>query len=230
MTIAIHNAKAEHAHQFHETGIRTQRSKRTLKRLWWSCIIRDRILSLVFSRPLQALGEIFDTNRPLLNVGDMEKEFFQSDVYEPHVKDALCHITISLCRLAVAMTNVLCLTNSPPGQQICGPSRKTSASMKWQVDEAERSLATWKISTPFKSDLGGKPRYHPSLIYFQGLLKMYYTYVMSFSKVKTLFSHQAEDQLAYPYTATPTTDLMSLSSLGVLHLPINDGRNTDTRR
>lgn len=114
LSIAIQNAKNAEA-PYHATlpwmG-RSPEAKRNnvLKRLWWCCIIRDRILPLGLRRGIQITRAHFDfeEHRPL-GLMDLEDEIHRSLVYNPDAKRELIRILSHILDLCVILTDVLLL-------------------------------------------------------------------------------------------------------------------------
>lgn len=125
LSIAIQNAKNAEA-PFHATlptvtpmsscgsssSKRTAEAKRQnmLKRLWWCCVIRDRILPLGLRRGIQITRAHFDFDSyPPLTTMDMEDEVNRSLVYPPDVKRELVQVLVNVLHLCVFLTDVLSL-------------------------------------------------------------------------------------------------------------------------
>lgn len=115
--IAIRFAKEAGAHRYHIlTGI-TAEKRNALKRLWWCCIIRDRILPLGVRRPLQITGEEFNFEEAVpLYDDDFEDEIERSGVYDIPSKRSLTQLFLLLCQLAVALTDVIMVVYPASGQ------------------------------------------------------------------------------------------------------------------
>ena len=60
LSIAIQSAKADGAHRYAEDETLTRYETQMKKRLWWCCVLRDRILPLGVLRPLQITHGHFD--------------------------------------------------------------------------------------------------------------------------------------------------------------------------
>lgn len=57
-------------------------------------------------RPIQILEQEFDLSQQGLIPSDLKEEIYNSEVYTPTTKMALCGVLAVLCRLAVALTEV----------------------------------------------------------------------------------------------------------------------------
>ena len=74
-----------------------------LKRLWWSCILRDRMIALGVRRMIQIGPDRFDFDQAGLGEEDLAGECDKSDVYDFASKQSLSKIIVAQCELAVAM-------------------------------------------------------------------------------------------------------------------------------
>lgn len=104
---AIQYATAEHAHLYHKDSSLTPAARAEKKRLWWCCIIRDRILPLGVRRSIHINREMFDFSQPPLNNDDLESEFNRSRVYDSQTKRKLASILGTLFDFAITLTDVL---------------------------------------------------------------------------------------------------------------------------
>jgi len=73
------------------------------KRVWWSCILRDRMIALGVRRMIQIGPEDFDFDQAGLEEEDLAEECHNSDVYDVASKKSLSKIIVAQCELAVAM-------------------------------------------------------------------------------------------------------------------------------
>ncbi|KAL4978551.1 hypothetical protein BDW66DRAFT_158068 [Aspergillus desertorum] len=116
LRIAIRYAKKEQAHLYHELPqSRPGRKVSDLKRLWWCCMIRDRIISLGMRRPIQITPDEFDLQlQEGLSFQDLEEECLNSEVYTPETKISLCGVLASLCHFVAAVPDVIMLVYPTP--------------------------------------------------------------------------------------------------------------------
>lgn len=114
LSIGIQNAKNAEAPYYATLPSlgRSPEGKRrnNLKRLWWCCIIRDRILPLGLRRGIQITRAHFDfeKHRPL-SLMDLDDEVHCSLVYNPESKRELIRILTHVLDLCVILTDVLLL-------------------------------------------------------------------------------------------------------------------------
>jgi hypothetical protein len=109
LAIAIHEARAEGAHRCHHSYDSEQRNKpQTLwKRIWWCCIIRDRILSLGVRRSPQITGDDFDFDscEPLA-VSDFQNEIEKPGTYTREARTLLAHMLLRIAKLCAILTRL----------------------------------------------------------------------------------------------------------------------------
>lgn len=152
----------------------TKRERSELKRLWWSCCLRDRNLSIGLRRPLQITTDNFDFNQECLTVEDLEGEVDYSEVYNSDVKAALSKIAVSLCKLAVAVTNLVMAIYPAGGFNCSKPcSKDEQIDMLHKLDEAKTSLALWKQGSVISSESLPWDA-HPSVSLYTALTSLYY--------------------------------------------------------
>lgn len=180
LRIAIRYAKKERAHVYHhfpQTGLGPGRKKSDLKRLWWCCMIRDRIISLGMRRPIQITPDQFDLHQLGLSFHDLEEECYHSEVYTPDIKIALCRVLASLCHLVVAVTDLIMLVY--PTTQ-CMPFSLADRRMQLdRLEETKFALLDWELSWVANPD--GKEYYiHPSLTLYTNLCAIYFQYALPY--------------------------------------------------
>jgi hypothetical protein len=114
LTIAIRRAKEAGAHKYNPvTGARhaTQAERKrqnVLKRLWWCCMIRDRILCLAIQRHLQITPADFDFNASSpLEYLDLAEEVNVSKVYDKDTKCSLARLLERVVKLCIILTGLL---------------------------------------------------------------------------------------------------------------------------
>lgn len=170
LSTAIHYARMGGADQYQTKGTGTER-KATLKRLWWCCILRDRIMALGHRRPLQIRPTDFDFSQPGLLEDDIKDEIHGSRVYDPATKLVLVRLAASLCELVVAMNDIL---------ELCYPQRpgleanKNNCSSQELRDSFSR-LDEWHQSAVAKLQISARPPdMHGSLTLFVNAIYIYY--------------------------------------------------------
>ncbi|UKZ81534.1 hypothetical protein TrVFT333_009306 [Trichoderma virens FT-333] len=106
LSTAIRHAKALRAHhltsgRIKQTAIPAQ-TRISLRRLWWCCYIRDRILALGLRRTLR-----IQEKYPPLVLEDFENEIHRSRVYNTESKRRFFDIFLQISKLCVVVTDLL---------------------------------------------------------------------------------------------------------------------------
>ncbi|KAL7934739.1 fungal-specific transcription factor domain-containing protein [Trichoderma chlorosporum] len=108
LSTAIRHAKSVRAHhmtlnpnRIKQTAIPAQ-TRISLRRLWWCCYIRDRILALGLRRTLR-----IQEKYPPLVLEDFENEIHRSRVYNAESKQRLFDIFVQISKLCVVVTDLL---------------------------------------------------------------------------------------------------------------------------
>lgn len=119
LSVAIHFARESNAHRYASeiTGgsadpERARKYRNTLKRLWWCCIISDRVFPLSSRRDIKITNSNFDfSGCPILTSEDLSDELYSSDVYDPVTKLLLAEVLQKYVELCVVLTDVLTVTS-----------------------------------------------------------------------------------------------------------------------
>jgi hypothetical protein len=106
---AIATARDAQAHLYTSLSDSDER-KPVLKRLWWCCLLRDRIMSLGLRRRLQIPPEDLDSSIVGLEEADFQEEIQQPLIYNSTTKRALVQWLSLVCELAVVLDDILALT------------------------------------------------------------------------------------------------------------------------
>lgn len=149
----------------------------TIKRLWWSILLRDRSLSLGLRRHPQVTAIEFMTDKDwLLNEVDFQDEFKNSQVYPEIVKRQLFAALQEQCRLAALLTDALSILFPSPGptaqSYAVEPTYKTIPTLEM----ARENLLVWKnrsILTPNSNSKRGEKE-HEIVNLFTHITYMYY--------------------------------------------------------
>ncbi|KAI0008714.1 fungal-specific transcription factor domain-containing protein [Xylariaceae sp. FL0662B] len=189
--VAIQNAKSADAHLY--SAIPTlcgaadtaKRKHNMLKRLWWCCIIRDRILALGMRRSLQISRARFDFNANTgLEYADLSDEVEKSKVYNAEAKRRLVEIFIQVGELCSVLTDLLTLVF--PLDDLPGWGKQLGSEGATRVRECKAELKRWYKgamlrfplfdggSTPIMASTKGKQSRHDSVILYTNLMYMYY--------------------------------------------------------
>ncbi|KAB5578351.1 fungal-specific transcription factor [Coniochaeta sp. 2T2.1] len=209
LTIAIQHAKVAEAHHYSSFGssnntmpattghgngadksptITQLKRQNILKRLWWCCIIRDRILALCVRRSIQITRAHFDldANSPL-GSADLADEIDRSKVYNADTKRALIDIMSQLIDLCVLLTDMLVLVY--PLDDSPGWGRPMKPEDQGRVKDGKMALRRWYKGATLKFPMfgggtarasnvaggSGRREYrHDSVILYTNLMYMYY--------------------------------------------------------
>ncbi|EFX04401.1 fungal transcriptional regulatory protein [Grosmannia clavigera kw1407] len=140
---AIQHAKLAEAHRYASlTAPRDAGRANALKRLWWCCVLRDRILGLGLRRSIHITRAHFDFDaNPPLNCADLADEIERSPVYNPGTKSCLNEILVHMVKLCVVLTDILALVFPLDGTP--GWGRLTAESDASRVRQCKAELRRW---------------------------------------------------------------------------------------
>ncbi|KAI7772020.1 hypothetical protein LZL87_011713 [Fusarium oxysporum] len=112
LSLAIHHAKLINAHR--HAGIcdvgttANEPRSRTLRRLWWCCIICDRLSSLACRFRLQITPDMLDMENCVpLGFGDLQSEIHRSSVFSPATKRQLIALFSKNLSLLILLTELI---------------------------------------------------------------------------------------------------------------------------
>ncbi|KAL2802814.1 hypothetical protein BJX63DRAFT_97977 [Aspergillus granulosus] len=169
---AVQHAEAEDAHQYKALILLPEKRRTMLKRLWWCCILRDRVISMGMRRPLQIPSTRFRISGESLCLADLQDEIDGSAVYTADVKLALVWLLIRLCHFADAVTELLSIVY--PSVPDYDGSRADAVESDWASLRCARSkLAVWDMDF---ARLGEEEvaHNHPSITLLTRLTSVYY--------------------------------------------------------
>ncbi|KAI2630308.1 fungal-specific transcription factor domain-containing protein [Hypomontagnella submonticulosa] len=190
--IAIQNAKSADAHLYAVkptvspiTDPVKYKKQNILKRLWWCCLIRDRILALGVRRSLQISRAHFDLESNTgLGYTDLADEIDRSKVYNAETKRCLIEIFVQLGELCSVLTDLITLVfplDDVPGwdqQQGSEGTAKLSACKaalrRWYKGAMHRFPMFGGGTTPRMTTANSKQYQHDSVILYTNLMYMHY--------------------------------------------------------
>lgn len=112
LSLAIHHAKLINAHR--HAGIcdvgttANEPQSRTLRRLWWGCIICDRLSSLSCRFRLQITPDMLDMENCMpLGFADLQSEIHRSKVFSPTTKRQLISLFSKSVSLLMLLTEII---------------------------------------------------------------------------------------------------------------------------
>ncbi|OQU94610.1 Fungal specific transcription factor domain-containing protein [Cladophialophora immunda] len=120
LSIAIQLAKMDGADRYSTYAGPDFARHNQLKRVWWSCIIRDRTMSLGLRRPISIFSSSFDEAWPSLTDDDLKSEIGRSFVRSIPAKMKLLQSLSALCRLCAVLTDILQLLYPANGTHVSG--------------------------------------------------------------------------------------------------------------
>ncbi|KAF3771370.1 hypothetical protein M406DRAFT_248577 [Cryphonectria parasitica EP155] len=179
-----------------------------LKRLWWCCIIRDRILPLGLRRGIQITRAHFDFEKhPPLGLMDLDDEIHRSAVYTPDAKRELIRIFSRVLDLCVILTDVLVLV-FPLDGALDQFQRRPSLlpSEEGEIRKSKNALVHWYTAAVTAStgaeECGGQisSTKHESVALHTHLMYTYYH-----SARMALYNHELQHYLALT-AANPSED------------------------
>lgn len=170
--IAVQHARMLQAHQYYTFEADMPQRGSTLKRLWWSCLIRDRIISLGMRRPLQISALEPDLHRHSFTTDELESELFESATYDTEVKGIISQVMRSLCGFVVAVTDLINLVYPETSKGCVSEGRQP---VLCQLEKANSTLLSWEMDWLLGMD-GQYTSLHPNISLFSNLVAIYYQY------------------------------------------------------
>ncbi|KAJ4248833.1 hypothetical protein NW762_012671 [Fusarium torreyae] len=189
LATSIHLAQAAGADQFHTGSGQSSSATNELKRLWWCCIVRDRILPLGVRRQLHITWLDLTQGHYMLSEQDFAREIEESQVYEPQTKRTLIQLFISLCELAVPLTDVIktVYATGQPTTNAESPIIRNPQQTNESIRSCEAGLDAWfdKATIQFPTPAGIISS-EESLVLYTNLMYIYY-----YSARFALYQHEA---------------------------------------
>ncbi|KAI1153153.1 hypothetical protein F4825DRAFT_474930 [Nemania diffusa] len=189
--VAIQYAKSAEAHIYSAmptfspvTEPIEYKKQNSLKRLWWCCVFRDRLISLGMRRSIQVSRAHFDvdSNRSL-GFSDLANEVGLSKVYNSETKRRLIEIFVQLGELCSVLTDLLTLVF--PLDDVPGWGRHNGAEGAEKVRQCKAALKRWYNAATVRFPVfggksasskttGEKHLQHDSVILYTNLMYMFY--------------------------------------------------------
>ncbi|KAL6229527.1 fungal-specific transcription factor domain-containing protein [Aspergillus navahoensis] len=172
LATAIQHARAAQAHRYHLQEHLPETERLELKRLWWACVVRDRVIALGLRQPILITRESFDFGREKLTINDVKDEGDGPSVYDKELKRILLVITVCLCDLCAVLTGMLALV--PPLSKVARlPEHHTQVVVR--LEQFRASLQAWRNELTYHLSLFQVHyRSDSSVALFTNLLQMYY--------------------------------------------------------
>ncbi|KAL9566260.1 hypothetical protein ACKAV7_009619 [Fusarium commune] len=182
--IAISYARVAKAHCYSslrpnkDTEVaKVQKLRNTLKRLWWCCIICDRLLPLTSRQSIKITPSNFSFSCSKLGSADLCDELYNSDVYDSTTKTLHAELLSRLVDLCVVLTDVLTVTSvlyNNPSWMLSGRMEVAKDASLCQM-ELCRWYSSWsETKTTLDERMAEEISPASSIILFKNLIEMYY--------------------------------------------------------
>ncbi|KAF5708186.1 cutinase transcription factor 1 beta [Fusarium mundagurra] len=182
--IAISYARVAKAHCYSslrpnkDTEVaKVQKLRNTLKRLWWCCIICDRLLPLTSRQSIKITPANFSFSCSKLGSADLCDELYNSDVYDSTTKTLHAELLSRLVDLCVVLTDVLTVTSvlyNNPSWMLSGRMEVGKDASLCQM-ELCRWYSSWsETKTTLDERMAEEISPASSIILFKNLIEMYY--------------------------------------------------------
>ncbi|KAM0079797.1 hypothetical protein ACKRZS_008056 [Fusarium odoratissimum] len=182
--IAISYARVAKAHCYSslrpnkDTEVaKVQKLRNTLKRLWWCCIICDRLLPLTSRQSIKITPSNFSFSCSKLGSADLCDELYNSDVYDSTTKTLHAELLSRLVDLCVVLTDVLTVTSvlyNNPSWMLSGRMEVGKDASLCQM-ELGRWYSSWsETKTTLDERMAEEISPASSIILFKNLIEMYY--------------------------------------------------------
>lgn len=140
LSIAIQHSRSIGAHYLVPSDQTTLSFDRLeLKRLWWVCVVRDRLISLGYRRPLQISEANLETELVIISSEQISNSLCRSEVHPLPVRRALLHVFLAFCRLCIPLTRILKL--------VLTPELNNRSSALEEANECADALRCWRETT-----------------------------------------------------------------------------------
>jgi hypothetical protein len=143
LTRAIRYARLANAHTYYHDVPETEPYLEK-KKLWWCCILRDRMITIGVRRKIQVTHDDFDFDQAGLEENDFIEEKSNSQVYSPDTKTILAQIIAAQCELAVSQTpTMMAAYQFDHSQQSGTPALPNMLTAMNGIERARTELAVW---------------------------------------------------------------------------------------
>lgn len=175
LSIAIQHARDAEAHNYKAFDASSEEHA-VRKRLWWGCIIRDRLFSLGMRRGIQITAAQFDVSQnTYIGYSDLAGELHRSMVHDFDTKIRLAEIFELLVELCVILTDILklafpiedSLKRGDAYPEALNRIRNCRVALHRWFEEATARVPNF--GTPSEA-----PKEHDSVVLYANLLSMYY--------------------------------------------------------
>ncbi|RGP72894.1 cutinase transcription factor 1 beta [Fusarium longipes] len=157
---------------------KVQKMRNTLKRLWWCCIICDRLLPLTSRQNIKITPANFSfSGSSTLGSADLCDELYHSDVYDSTTKTLHAELLAKLVDLCVVLTDVLTVVSvlyNNPSWMLSGRMEVAKDTSLCQI-ELKRWYNAWsETKATLEERMIEEGSTAESIILFKNLIEMYY--------------------------------------------------------
>lgn len=187
--LALRHAECINAHRYggvvDESNLASSAQKRysrSIRRLWWCCIIFDRLSSLCTRFRLQITPDLFDLDAYVpLGFNDLQTEIHRSTVFAPEIKRRHIILFAKFLDSILILTDILSIAFPFESKVELRPG--TTQGSDAQIEKCRRLLRAWYESATFQFPLfdGQHPERHidtmdpaNSIILYTNLMYIYY--------------------------------------------------------
>ncbi|KAL4789149.1 hypothetical protein BDV19DRAFT_395316 [Aspergillus venezuelensis] len=173
LRIAISHTRAIQAVEPRSKSLSPAVRTSQFKRLWWCCLVRDRIISLGMRRPIQISRGDPGLYLPMLTTEDMNGEIFNSMVYSYEIKSALFELFTSLCHFVISATDLTMIAFVSTRDLSSETEDQDSTGELSKLETAKSSLLLWELDWLALMEVRNTDLYGPIPL-FSSLLSIYY--------------------------------------------------------
>lgn len=169
----VQHARVAQSHHYRSQKSQKSLDRAELKRLWWCCILRDRVLALCLRRPVQLTHENFNFAIDKLTVAEILGEEKDDGVYERGLRRTLSNFTISMCDLCDILSDVLSFIFPFSTPTFTLPEQLPR--LLTRSEQLRQTVNTWyRGMEHYLALIGEQERSNLSLILFSQILEIYF--------------------------------------------------------
>ncbi|CVL06384.1 uncharacterized protein FMAN_03716 [Fusarium mangiferae] len=113
-----------------------------LRRIWWCCIIRDRIISLCLHRHLQISRDHLDNHATTtISYDTLSGEKYRSHVYHVDTESSLITLMLTMTDLCLCISDILTVVH--PAKDFTVSNARDSTRRMLQIYECKKGLENW---------------------------------------------------------------------------------------
>lgn len=179
LSVAIQNAMLVGAHQYHQEPNGAKPRTVRKKRLWWSILLRDRIMPLALRRSPQINPIHFDLQLQGLDEVDLQDEIVNSKVYDVRTKTLMTSLLLCHCQFALVLTGALTTVYSPRSSRQPTSCEEQFLQEMANVEMLKAQLVQWLANAKQTLDKNLEADdVHDYVKLYSELTYMYYQYVI----------------------------------------------------